>query len=52
MATSIGTGVNGEASLSMHSALLKPGDYRILLEPQPASPANPETTVYTLRVTD
>jgi hypothetical protein len=51
MVTSIGTGLDGEVALSVHSALLKPGDYRIRLEPQPASPMNPEATVYTLRVT-
>lgn len=40
----------GDVSLSIHSALLKPGDYRIRLEPRPASPMHPEPTVYTLRI--
>ncbi len=43
---------DGMASLSIHSALLEPGDYRIRLEPQPASPLHPDPTVYTLRIAD
>jgi len=43
---------DGIVSLSIDSALLEPGDYRIRLDPQPASPMHPDSTVYTLRIAD
>ena len=43
---------DGTVSLSVSSALLEPGDYRMRLEPQPLSPMHPDPTVYTLRVAD
>jgi len=47
-----GIEAGGEVSLSVQSALLEPGDYRIRLEPQPASPMQSDPTVYTLRIAD
>ena len=43
---------DGLVSLSVNSALLAPGDYRIRLEPQPLTPMRSDSTVYTLRITD
>ena len=51
-ATSVGIGLDGQVSLSVHSALLTPGDYRIRLGPQPPSPMHADPTVYTLRIAD
>lgn len=41
---------NGEVAITVHSALLRPGDYRIRLEPQISTSAQQEPIVYTLRV--
>ncbi len=49
-AASVGIGLDGQLALSINSALLEPGDYRIRLEPHPASPANPEPVIYALRI--
>jgi hypothetical protein len=49
-AASVGIGRDGQLALSINSALLERGDYRIRLEPQPANPANPEPVIYALRI--
>lgn len=41
---------DGEVAITVHSALLRPGDYRIRLEPQISTSAQQEPIVYTLRV--
>jgi hypothetical protein len=43
---------DGVVSLSINSALLAPGDYRIRLDPQPMSPTHPDAAIYVLRITD
>ena len=49
-AASVGIGLDGQLALSINSTLLEPGDYRIRLEPQPASAANPDPVIYALRI--
>jgi len=49
-AASVGIGLDGELALSINSALLEPGDYRIRLEPQPPGPDHLEPVIYTLRI--
>ena len=44
--------LDGVVSLSVNSALLAPGDYRIRLEPQPPGSMQPDPTIYTLRIAD
>ena len=50
MAMRAAIGPEGDVSISLHSALLKPGDYRIRLEPQPTASMHQESFVYWLRV--
>lgn len=41
---------NGEVAIVVHSALLRPGDYRIRLEPESSTSVQQEPISYTLRV--
>lgn len=43
---------DGVASLSINSALLAPGDYRIRLDPTPMNPTHPDAVIYVLRIND
>ena len=47
----VGTDVDGEVSITMHSAVLEPGDYRIHLDPEPEAAAVWQSRLYTLRAT-
>ncbi len=49
-AASVGIGLDGQLALSINSAMLEPGDYRIRLEPQPPGPDHLEPVIYTLRI--
>jgi len=49
-AASVGIGMDGQLALSINSAALEPGDYRIRLEPQPPGPDRPEPVIYALRI--
>ena len=49
--TRAGIGPEGNVAISLHSALLEPGNYRIRLEPLPSASMDQESIVYTLRVT-
>ncbi|MFZ2509166.1 MAG: hypothetical protein WAW79_11925 [Steroidobacteraceae bacterium] len=49
-AASVGIGLDGLLALSIKSGLFEPGDYRIRLEPQPASQNSPEPVTYALRI--
>ena len=51
LATPAVVGPEGGVSISLHSALLEPGNYRIRLEPLPSASMDQESIVYTLRVT-
>ena len=50
LATRAAMGPAGDVSISLHSALLRPGEYRIRLEPQPATSTDQEPIAYTLRI--
>ena len=49
-AASVGVGLDGQLEVSINSGLLEPGDYRIRLEPPPASQGNAEPVIYALRI--
>lgn len=49
-AASVGIGLDGQLTLSVNSALLEPGDYRIQLVPRSPAQDHPEPIVYTLRI--
>lgn len=48
----IGIDADGQIMISVHSALLRPADYRIRLEPRQASHAGPQSMSYSLRIVD
>lgn len=45
------TDVDGEVSITMHSAILEPGDYHIHLDPEPEAAAVWQSRIYTLHAT-
>lgn len=47
----VDTDVNGEVSITLHSAILEPGDYHIHLDPEPKAAADWQSRLYTLRAT-
>ena len=49
-AASVGIGLDGQLALSINSALLEPGDYRIQLLPRPPAQDHLEPVIYTLRI--
>jgi len=51
LSTRAGIGPEGDVAISLHSALLEPGNYRIRLEPLPSTSMDQESIVYAFRVT-